>query len=73
MSEVNFSDRTPSMRDPHSWTEKTAQVMLDGRVLYTVTVWLCERCQAVTPLPPRFLRSDDPVMRACVAPGIPPC
>jgi hypothetical protein len=32
MSEVNFSDHAAHRRGPHSWTEKTAQVMLDGRV-----------------------------------------
>jgi hypothetical protein len=38
-----------------------------GRLLYTIPVWLCERCQVVSPLPPRFLRSEDPIMQACAS------
>jgi hypothetical protein len=30
----------------------------------------CERCRAVSIIPPKFLRSDDPIMRECKAPAI---
>ena len=68
MSEVNFSDRTPRHSDPHTWTEKAAQVVLDGRVLFSLPVWLCKRSHAVSTISPRFLWSDDPLTRACAAP-----
>ena len=73
MSEVNFSDRTPRKADPHTWIEKAAQVVCEGRILCNVPVWLCERCQAVSTLPPRFLRSDGQVIRACEAAAALPC
>lgn len=59
MPEIEFSSKTKRAADPHQWKEADGQVMVDGRVLWTMRVWLCGQCQLASGLPPRFIRSED--------------
>lgn len=64
MGDVNFSDRSPKRTDDgHTWKRHAAQVTFEGKQLFTMLIWKCERCPAWTVMDPRFTRSED--MKEC--------
>lgn len=62
--EVNFSDKTTPRTDPHDWVKHLGGLMVRGRVIQTIDVWICSRCQFATVLPPRHLHDLPPCVSA---------
>lgn len=66
VADVNFSDRTVRPKDPHRWQGVMADLVYQGRTLYSVPVWLCCICHAVSTLPPVLLRRRDGDFPSCI-------